>query len=109
MKSMQARYIFEREGIETFETEKYFFTYKIQGDEFHCLDMYVLPEFRSGEVTHEMLNKIDSLAKESGSKFLVGTAIAGYPHSEKSLILQFRWGMKLLRCEENKIILVKEV
>src|SRR5688500_12303667 len=102
MKSLQAQYVQEREGVETVESEKYFFTYKHVEDEFHCYDMFVAPEFRGSEVTHEMLGRIDELAKQSGKKYLVGFVNQGDPFIEKSLTVQFKYGMKVLKIEDKK-------
>lgn len=109
MKSLQAMYDFEREGIETVETENYFFSYKLVENEFHVIEIFVHPDFRHSMVTFEMMNRIDDLAIEKKSKFIISTVVAGMPHSEKSLMLQFRWKMKLLKCEGNTIFLMKEV
>lgn len=108
-KSLYAQYILEREGVDTVETENYFFNYKIIENEFHVLDMFVREEFRCSLLVKEMMDLIDQMALDSGSKYLVSSVIAGLPNSEKSASLQFRYGMKFFKCDGNKIILLKEI
>jgi hypothetical protein len=109
MKSLYAQYIHERENIETFETESYFFTHKVIEDELHIYEIFVVPEQRHTMATKEMMDRIELLANEKRVKYIVSTVIPGTNNAEKSMLVQFRYGMKLLRSEENKIYLVKEL
>lgn len=109
MKSLYAAYILEREGIETVETDEFFFTFKMIENEFHVFEIFVREENRHSMKVFDLMDQIDKLSKEKGAKYIVSTVIPGMPNSEKSILLQLRWGMKLLKCEGNKIYLVKDI
>ena len=108
-KSLYSKFVLEREGVSTHETENFFFTYKNCGEEFHVFDMFIDEQSRCTDAASKMMEKIRELWRASGCKYIVASAIAGLPNSEKSLKLQFRWGMKLLKCEGNKIITYKDI
>lgn len=109
MKSLYARYIFEIEGIESVETDKYFFNFAMIENEFHVYEIYVLPEFRSSAVSVELADRIENLAAEKGAALLVGFVHKIHNGWEKSLAFQKKRGLEILDETEEKITLAKKV
>lgn len=108
MKSFYAQYIYELEGIESVETDKYFFNFSIIENEFHVYEVFILPEFRSSSVSNEMSDRIESLAIEKGCEFVVGYVHRKHPNHEISLAYQKRRGMRILKEENGKVTLIRE-
>ena len=65
MSSKYAQYMKERGDVDTYEDEKGFFTYKVVGENFEVLELFVVPEHRRIGTGNEYSNKIDELAKEN--------------------------------------------
>jgi hypothetical protein len=107
MKSLYARYIFEIEGIESFETPDYFFNYAMVENEFHVYEIYIVPEKRSSKVSAELADRIENLAAEKGADLIAGFVHKAHYGWEKSLAFQKRGGMEIVRETDEKITLVK--
>lgn len=71
-------------------TDKYFFSYEINGDELRIIDVYVAPKFRGSKVTKEMYDSIDKFSRESGCKYRLSMVQRKDPHFEAAL----RWNLK---------------
>ena len=108
MNSLYAQYVKEREGVTVKEASTYFYSYKEIGEELHILDMFIVPEHRFGTTAKVMMDDIESFWKFTGKRYIVSQVIVGLSNTEKSLSLQFRWGMKVLKCEGNKILTYKD-
>jgi GNAT superfamily N-acetyltransferase len=65
-----ALYIKEREGLDTYEDEKGFFTYEVENEAFVVHDLFVLPEFREKGNGNQYARKIEELARENNCKML---------------------------------------
>lgn len=109
MKSLYALYIHEREKISTFETGKWFFTYRINEDEFTVYDFFILKEFRGSAESKFMMDTIEGMALLSGCNWLVGFLDKETSGWEASLKAQERRGMKIIKEDGSKLTLAKEV
>ncbi len=109
MNSLYSKYIFEIEQILTVETDKYFFNYKLVEDELHIYEVYILPEFRSSEVTKELLSTVETLAKSLRAVFIVGFIHEAHFGWQRSLKFQQNFGMEVIKDEDGKKTLCKKV
>lgn len=112
--SLQAMYKYEMEKIETFECEKYYFTFAMVEDQFHVYQIFVHPDFRRSQVTQEMLDLIEKTALEKGAGYIVGFIHLGLPDSERNIMVQLKRGMKIVEVTKGpdgreKMTLIKEV
>lgn len=65
MQSKYSLYVKEREGLETHEDHRGFFTYRvINNGIFEVVDLFILPGFRGRGVGTEYANLIENMAKE---------------------------------------------
>lgn len=115
MKSLYSQYIKEREGIETFENEKGFFTYEICSDEnvMHICDMYLLPEFRSSGEFKSFLSIISEIAYKNEVEKMLFKVDISTNGSEYIAKVHLKLGMKFysmngenelwFHCEPNYI------
>lgn len=105
--SLFSDYYLEREKIKTFETEDYFFTYKVtdDGSEFHVIDMYIRPEKRGGASIVQLLDKVAALATEAKTRHIVSKVDAGTVRPEKSLMVMLKIGFEIIKAENNLIFL----
>lgn len=109
MKSLQSLYELERENIETVETDKYFFTFKMVEKEFHIFDVFIHPEFRSSEVSDELQKTIHEVAKSKGAEALIGFINKGANGNSRSLAYQLKHGMVLHSWDNERIVLYKGI
>lgn len=109
MKSLYAKYIYEIEGIESVETDRYFFNFAMVENEFHVYEIYVLPEFRGTNVSVELADQIENLAAERGADILVGFVHKAHKGWQTSLAFQKKRGLEVLDETDEKITLTKRV
>ncbi len=109
MTSHYGQYIKEREDRDIFENEHGFFTYKIFGDECYIVDMFIEKKFRRLGIATEMANVVEKIAKEHGCKFITGTCVPSTNGATESMKAMFHHGFKVHSCEQDKIILIKEL
>lgn len=104
-----AEYFKEREGFETFKTDKGLASFKVTGDDCYIRDVFVLPAFRhSGEASY-IADEIAKIAKERGCKFLTGSVVPSLKGSSGSMLGLLKYGFKLKSSHEDFIILSKEI
>lgn len=107
--SLYAQYIKEREGKHILENEHGYATYMISGQECYIEDIYVVPEMRKSGVGAALADAITVEAKERGCKWLLGSVIPVANGSTTSLKVLLAYGFRLLKSEQNLIVMVKEI
>ena len=77
-------------GVDIYSTDKYFFTYKVNGEELNIIDVYVAPKYRGSKITLEMYEKIDEVSKGTGCKYRLSMVQRKDPHFQSAL----KWNLK---------------
>jgi GNAT superfamily N-acetyltransferase len=73
--SLYSKYLKEKDGIDTLETDKGLVTFIQQGkngEEFYIVDIYVLPQYRRTGYATYLGELMQTKAKELGAKYLLG-------------------------------------
>lgn len=102
--SLYSKYLKEKDGIDTLETDKGLVTFIQQGEngqEFYVVDVYVLPEFRRTGYGTYLGELMQTKAIEMGAKYLLGAVEVdneGYSRSRLSLE---SFGYELITYDEN--------
>jgi predicted GNAT family acetyltransferase len=106
-----AKYVKEREGFDVIENATGYFEYKINGDECYIRTMYIDEKYRSQGCAKDFAEKVISIAKEAGCKFITGTVVPSLNPSmaTESLAMQIKFGFKVSSSHEDLIILRKEI
>lgn len=107
--SLYAEYLKEREQVDTFETEFGFISYQIREKEVFIKDMYVRPENRGGANFALLINKVCSIAKAHGIKFVTATVQCADRGCVRNLKAAFKLDFFILRAENNCIVLAREL
>lgn len=106
--NLWSEYFKEREGFETFETDKGLASFKISGEDCYVRDVFVLPAFRhTGEASY-IADEITKIAKDRGCKRLTGSIVPSLKGSSGSMMGLLKYGFKLKSSHEDFIILAKE-
>lgn len=106
---MWALYFKEREGFETARTELAVASYKITGDTCYIKDIFVHPDHRKTMEGSLLADKIATIAKDGGCKYLTGSIVPSLPGSSGSIMAMLKYGFKLKESHNDFIILVKEI
>ena len=107
--SHYAQYVFEREGKYVLEKDYGFASYKIKDDALLIQDMYVVPESRNQKKSFELADELSEIAKNKGCKYLLAGVSPQAVGATHSMLVQIRYGFKLLGCEPNMIWFKKEI
>ena len=109
MSSLYAKYIQEREGKQILENEHGFFTYKIVDKECYIEDIFIKKESRRSGIATVMANEIAQIAINAGCGYLTGTCIPSTQGATESMKAMFSYGFRIHSCQEDRIILIKEL
>lgn len=106
---MWAQYVKEREGYETFSTDKGFISYKILNEDCYIRDIFVHIDFRlTREATH-LADEVTKIARERGCKYLTGSVIPSMKGSTGSMAGLIKYGFTLNWSKDDYICLIKEI
>ncbi len=87
--SMYGQYITERTNREILETEHGFATFQVLPNNiFYIIDIFIKPEYRRSRKASELTDNLENIAKEKGSKWILGSvddAAKGAEVSHKAL------------------------
>lgn len=107
---MWNEYFHELWGRETLETDHGFICYQIQDSVCHIVDLYVRPEQRKSIEAFKLIDTVVDLAKNIFKcSTLVGSVHLESRGSEYALMTNLKYGMRLVRAENNRIFLRKEL
>jgi predicted GNAT family acetyltransferase len=106
---LYARYIKEREDLETLEKEHGFATYKFRSTDCYIQDIYVLPSHRKSGLAASMANEISQLAKQQGYKILTGSVDSRANGATDSHTVLKAYGMKPYVTEDYVTYYFKEL
>lgn len=110
MPSLYAQYIEEREGKHILESEYGFATYQfLDNGRCYIEDIYVVPDYRKSYAASNMANAITAIAKDKGCKTLIGSVVPSAKGSTASLKVLLAYGFKLESCQNNFIVMSKEI
>lgn len=82
--SKYAIYVHEREGAETYEDHRGFFTYVVNDGIFQVNDLFVLPGLRNRGIGKEFADLIEAYAKEDNCRMIVCTTCTDAKNWEQS-------------------------
>lgn len=99
----------ERLGMEVFESDHGFITFKVNDEEVFIQDMFVRDGYRKQYVGRELVKRVEEVAKENGKKFVTATILPSAGGSTVSLIGALSIGFKLIGASNNCVIIGKEV
>lgn len=68
MGSLYSKYIKEREGANILENDKAFCSYRLEDKGLFICDIYVDEKYRKSNIGKELVDEVESLAKEKGLK-----------------------------------------
>jgi GNAT superfamily N-acetyltransferase len=86
-KSLYAKYLKEKNNINTLEDDKGFVSFTQQGpkgEEFYIIDIYIVPEYRRKGYATEVAKKLEKQARILGAKYLLGCIEPDLESSENS-------------------------
>jgi len=107
MMSQYAKYLLEREGLQTLETPKGFVTYLCPEEGMvYIQDIYVVPEHRRQRVATELADAVVELTK---AHVLVGSIDTTANYAHESLLELLYYDMKLWKVEDNLIFFKKDL
>jgi GNAT superfamily N-acetyltransferase len=108
--SMYGQYIQEREGKSILESDKGFVTYNITKDgECFIQDMFIIPEARHSGHGTKLLQQVESIACEQGSKYLSAGICPLANNATDSLQAALSYGFKLYSAKQDYVILKKDI
>ena len=107
--SLYAKYIKEREGLELYETEFGYFTYKFVGEECFLANICVASEHRGQGHSGELIDALSELAKESGAKFISSNVDLRDPGASHTLLCALGLGFKVIKAEYGILAIVKKI
>jgi GNAT superfamily N-acetyltransferase len=107
--SLFAEYLREREGKEIVESDRGFATFQVLNNECYIEDIYVVPEYRQTGEAAKMANQIAEQAKTRGCVRLLGSVVPTARGSTTSLKVLLAYGFRLLRSDNNFIVLSKDL
>jgi GNAT superfamily N-acetyltransferase len=108
-KSLFGQYIEEKEHREIIENDYGFIVYKIEKDECHISELFVSKEHRRSKVGTELADKVQSIAKEAGCKYLTCFSMPCSATVTGSLMAKLQYGFKVHSCQQDRIVLFKEI
>lgn len=106
---MYDEYVKEREGLDTLTWDNGFIHYKIDGETCLLSDMYIKPEFRGKELSHEMANYLSNLARDKGCRVIMTICDLKGRNPESSLLTILKYGFKVFNIKETTIYFSKEL
>lgn len=106
--SLYADYLNERTDIKIIEGSDGFATYRYLNDrQVYIIDIYVPPDIRKKGAAAGMADEICEEARARGCTELIGSVDITAKTAKVSLAVLFAYGMDLVSCNNNGIILRK--
>lgn len=105
--SLFEKWFKEYHDFDVIKTKNGFMTYKIDGKVCFIIDMFAL-ERGKGE-SAILADMVTAIARSKGCTSLVGFINLPSPYPEISLVAQIKYGFKIDKVYENKIVLKKEI
>lgn len=106
---MYQDYVKEREGLETLEADYGFAMYRIVGNELYCKEIYIKPEFRRQKKAFDMGDSLCLIGKMKGCEWFTGSVCPSTNGAHESMLALIKYGMKLLKAEQNMIYFIKRI
>lgn len=78
-----------------------FVSYKVQGDECYIADVFVKKEHRKKSVGKNLMNLVESIAREKGAKFLCCMVIIDAKDADQACASALAYGFKLRMANAN--------
>lgn len=107
--SLYAKYLKEREDVDTLETEYGFATYRLRGDDCYIMDIYVVPELRRAGLAAALADDVAKIAKALGYRVLTGSVDSRANGAEDSHKVLTAYGMKPYLKDEYMTYYSKEI
>lgn len=105
-----AQYIKERENKEIIENDYGFVTYYfLTNGDCYIEDVYIVPEKRRSNLASEYGKQIEIIAKERGSKKIIGSVDQNANNKTESLKFLLSYGFVLAYNSGSTIFLTKEL
>jgi GNAT superfamily N-acetyltransferase len=109
MDDIYLKYRKEREGIEYILVEGAFATFKPLKEHLYLEDLYCIPELRDSGIIHDLVNKVEDIAKKAGYKKILGSVDVSTKNAEANLVSCIKHGYKILKLDNSLIWLEKEI
>jgi len=106
---LYARYLLERQEVQTLSCALGFVTFKILADHLHIIDVYVLPEARSQGVAFSLCQEVKSIGEESGCTHIFGQVDCKSKNPSGSLKAFMKMGMDILEAKNDMIYIVGRI
>lgn len=107
--NMLARYLKERENVDSVQSDFGFATYIVTGKECYIRDIWVDPRFRQLNEASKLADEIVKVAKARGCTILSGTVAPHANEATTSLKVLLGYGMQLVSASENLIVFKKDI
>ncbi len=106
--SLYSEYLCERTDTHIIENDEGFATYRYVNEaQVYIVDLYVKPKARKQGCAAMMADLICREAKEHGCIEMIGTVDVTAKGAKESLAVLFAYGMDLVSCSNNVIVLKK--
>jgi GNAT superfamily N-acetyltransferase len=104
-----AKYLKEKDGIETLENEFGFIGYKITGEECYITQMFTEPSVRGSGKGRELLSALEHLSKSAGCKFIATNIWYADAGASNTMGASLKAGFKLRFGDARGILITKEI
>lgn len=107
--SLWAQYQKEINGISVIEKGYGFLSYKIDGEVFHLVDLFVLPQFRNGRYRRALFMEGMEIAKEAKVANIIGTVDLLNKDATRKLAFWLKMGASVYQARQDIVYLMKRV
>jgi ribosomal protein S18 acetylase RimI-like enzyme len=111
MPSLYSKYLLEKEGKQTIETDKGFITYKLVHasgkDIVHVCVLYIDPEHRNASAAREMMNLLKDMYSDKCKAFTAAVYTKQFNTTNTLKILLY-FGFEVVGLKGDEILLYKE-
>lgn len=111
MASLYAKYLMERTNDLIIEKPQGYVTYRYMNNDktVYIIDIYIIPEFRRGNLASSLADEVVAEAKQRGCVDLIGTVMPSAKNSTTSLKVLMGYGMTLNSAANDVIVFRKEL
>lgn len=107
--TLYAKYIKQRENAEVLETDKGFVVYKFIEDEIFIKEIFIDESNRQSGVCRELVTKLEDIARINNKKIITGKIFLNDPNCNQTLIAALLIGFKVIRADQDIILILKEI
>ncbi len=102
-------YVKERQNADCMKYENGFLFYRIQGEEFYIVDLFIEKSHRKSGLLETIISDASAKAIDNKCKFLSGNIYLNDTGCNRTMAAALKVGFKIMRAENNILLIVKEL